>query len=55
MTAFMPEAAATVPDLRRYEARLRAASPIVARGRVREVIGLLVEIEGISGRLGELC
>jgi flagellum-specific ATP synthase/type III secretion protein N (ATPase) len=50
-----PEAVATVPDLRRYEARLRAASPIVVRGQVREVIGLLVEIEGISGRLGELC
>lgn len=55
MTAFAPEAVAAVPDLRRYEARLRAASPIVVRGRVREVIGLLVEIEGISARLGELC
>jgi flagellum-specific ATP synthase len=55
VTAFTPEAVAAVPDMRRYEARLRAASPIVVRGRVREVIGLLVEIEGISARLGELC
>lgn len=55
MTTFAPEAVAAVPDLRRYEARLRAASTIVARGHVREVIGLLVEIEGISARLGELC
>lgn len=55
MSSMTPEAVATVPDLRRYEARLRAASPIVARGRVRDVIGLLVEIDGISARLGELC
>ena len=55
MNAPVAEAVARVPDLRRYEARLRAASPIVSRGRVREVIGLLVEIEGISARLGELC
>jgi len=55
MTSFVPEAVAAVPDLRRYQSRLLAASPIVARGRVREVIGLLVEIEGISARLGELC
>jgi len=55
MTTFVPEAVAAVPDLRRYEARLRAATPIVVRGQVREVIGLLVEIEGISARLGELC
>lgn len=55
MTPLTPEAVAAVPDLRRYEARLSAASPIVARGHVREVIGLLVEIEGISARLGELC
>jgi len=51
----MIASAGMVPDMRRYHARLGALSPIVARGQVREVIGLLVEIEGISGRLGELC
>ena len=51
----MIASAGMVPDMRRYHARLAALSPIVARGQVREVIGLLVEIEGISGRLGELC
>jgi flagellum-specific ATP synthase/type III secretion protein N (ATPase) len=50
-----PSAVAQVPDLRRYRARLEALSPIVVRGQVREVIGLLVEVEGISARLGELC
>ena len=55
MTSVTPEAVATVPDLRRYQARLQGASPIVVRGRVRDVIGLLVEIEGVSVRLGELC
>lgn len=42
-------------DLRRYRQRLESVVPVQSRGRVRQVIGLLVEVEGIAGRLGELC
>ena len=43
-------------DLGRYHSLMRASgSPIPVRGRVREVVGLYVEVDGIPGRLGEVC
>jgi len=44
-----------VLDLAPYHERLRSVSPIRVHGRVSQVVGLLVEAEGISGQLGELC
>ena len=50
------EAPARAVDLDRYHSRLRSAgSPIPVRGRVREIVGLSVEVDGIPGRLGEVC
>jgi len=43
------------PELGRYRALLEAAAPMVVEGRVREVVGLLAEVDGIPGRLGEMC
>ncbi|MEZ4502244.1 MAG: FliI/YscN family ATPase [Dehalococcoidia bacterium] len=43
------------PDLTRFHERLRYVNPIRVRGRVSQVVGLLVEVEGISGQLGEQC
>ncbi len=42
-------------DLSAYHTRLHAAEPFQVRGRVVQVIGLTIEAEGISPRLGELC
>ena len=47
--------AGTTIDLSRYRRRLEAVTPIRLYGRVSQVVGLLVEIDGISGLLGELC
>ena len=50
------EAPTRAHGLERYHSRLRASgSPIPVVGRVREVVGLYVEVEGIPGRLGEVC
>jgi flagellum-specific ATP synthase len=43
------------PDLGRYRALLDNATPMVVEGRVREVVGLLADVDGIPGRLGEMC
>lgn len=43
------------PSLDRYRALLENATPMVVEGRVREVVGLLAEVDGIPGRLGEMC
>ncbi|MDP2326729.1 MAG: FliI/YscN family ATPase [Dehalococcoidia bacterium] len=43
------------PDLGRYRALVEATSTMRIEGRVREVTGLLAEVEGIPGRLGEMC
>lgn len=42
-------------DLSPYHARLQQLDPIRRRGRVVQVIGLTIEAEGISPKLGELC
>ena len=42
-------------DLARYRSLLPLASPMRVTGRVRQVVGLLAEVEGIPGRLGEVC
>ena len=42
-------------DLQRYRELLDGVAPMRVRGRVSQVIGLLVEVEGIPGRLGETC
>jgi FliI/YscN family ATPase len=41
-------------ELRRYRELLQTVSPMRVRGRVSQIIGLLVEVEGIPGRLGEI-
>ncbi|MCA9851174.1 MAG: FliI/YscN family ATPase, partial [Dehalococcoidia bacterium] len=50
-----PVAPAPLPSLERYRALLENAMPMVVEGRVREVVGLLAEVDGIPGRLGEMC
>ncbi|MEE8422206.1 MAG: flagellum-specific ATP synthase FliI, partial [Dehalococcoidia bacterium] len=42
-------------DFQRYHAALDAVRPMRVRGRVSNVIGLLVEVEGIQGLIGEMC
>ena len=42
-------------DLSRYRQRLESVVPVQSRGRVRQVVGLLVEVEGVAGQLGEIC
>ncbi len=42
-------------SLQRYHALLRATDPIRISGRVQQIIGLSVEVEGMAGRLGEIC
>ena len=45
------------PGLERYHSRLRRGRLVDPRRRApsREVVGLYVEVEGIPGRLGEVC
>ncbi len=50
-----PSAPPTAPSLGRYRAILEDAMPMVVEGRVREVVGLLADVDGIPGRLGEMC
>ena len=38
-----------------FAAALRTLEPIRVHGRVRQIVGLAVEVEGLRGRLGELC
>lgn len=45
----------TALDLARYRDRLTALNPVISHGSVRHIVGLLVEIEGMAGQLGELC
>jgi len=42
-------------DLSRYRELLASATPMRVQGRVAQVVGLLAEVEGIPGRLGEMC
>ena len=42
-------------DLAPYCERLRAAEPLKARGKVREVVGLTIQASGPSMRIGDLC
>ncbi|MEX2446434.1 MAG: FliI/YscN family ATPase [Dehalococcoidia bacterium] len=42
-------------DLARYRDLVEAATPMSVQGRVSQVVGLLAEVEGIPGRLGEMC
>lgn len=43
------------PDLSRYRALLQDAAPMAVEGSVREIVGLLADVDGIPGRLGEMC
>lgn len=42
-------------DLGRYHDVLRDLVPMRSRGTVVQVVGLTIEVEGITGRMGELC
>jgi FliI/YscN family ATPase len=46
-------------DLRRFAARLDRATPwppaLVREGRVRRLVGMTLEVEGLPGEVGELC
>ena len=43
-------------DLARYQALLQTSGSLIpVHGRVSQVVGLTVEVDGIPGRLGELC
>ena len=41
--------------LERYRRLLEQIDPISCRGRVIQVVGLTIEVEGISSRIGEMC
>ncbi len=49
--------AAALPgiDVARYRERLATVNPLLSHGSVRHVVGLLVEVEGMAGQMGELC
>ncbi|TAK79391.1 MAG: FliI/YscN family ATPase [Dehalococcoidia bacterium] len=49
--------AASLPslDLGRYAQLIHASTPMRVEGQVSEVTGLLAEVAGIPGRLGEMC
>ena len=47
--------AARAPDLRRYLDRIERASPVEMRGRVKEVIGLIVKAVVPEAWIGEMC
>ena len=51
----MPPETLFAPNIARYRALLDDAAPMAVEGRVREVAGLLAEVDGIPGRLGEMC
>ncbi|MCB0117302.1 MAG: EscN/YscN/HrcN family type III secretion system ATPase, partial [Caldilineaceae bacterium] len=38
-----------------YQSRLVEIEPLQLQGRVVQVIGLTIEVEGISPKMGELC
>ncbi|MFN8638386.1 MAG: FliI/YscN family ATPase [Dehalococcoidia bacterium] len=42
-------------ELARYRERLAGVNPVLSHGSVRQVVGLLVEVDGLAGQLGELC
>jgi flagellum-specific ATP synthase len=50
----LPDRAPTI-DLARYRDVVSMLHPMRVRGRVSQVVGLLAEVEGIPGRLGEVC
>lgn len=49
------DAALAAIDLGRYRERLATVNSVISRGSVRHVVGLLVEVEGLAGQMGELC
>ncbi len=42
-------------DLSRFTAAVRSAMVLRARGRVTHIIGLVIEVEGVTAQIGELC
>lgn len=42
-------------DVARYRERLATVNPVLSHGSVRQVVGLLVEVDGLASQLGELC
>src|SRR5580765_1239717 len=44
-----------VVDIRRYLERLEKATPVQVRGRVKEVVGLLVKAVVPEAWIGEMC
>lgn len=42
-------------DLSRYRAAVRATALLRGRGRVTHIIGLVLEIDGVTAQIGELC
>lgn len=42
-------------DLTKYHQILQNVTPMVCQGRVANVIGLTIEVEGLVGEVGELC
>ncbi|MCL5256737.1 MAG: flagellar protein export ATPase FliI [Chloroflexi bacterium] len=44
-----------VIDLEKYQQMLLSISPFRAKGRVVQVIGLTVEVEGLASQVGEIC
>ncbi len=42
-------------DLGRYQTALRQHSPLRFQGRVAQVIGLSIEVEGLRLAVGDIC
>ncbi len=51
----MPRDDTPVIELGRYRELIAAMQPMRVSGRVSQIVGLLAEVEGIPGRLGEVC
>jgi len=51
----MIEAVSQPVNLSKYRQALRNLIPIVCQGRVVNVVGLTIEVEGLVGQVGELC
>lgn len=45
----------TLPNLEKYHQILQRLTPLVCQGRVANVVGLTVEVEGLTAEVGELC
>ena len=42
-------------DLKKYHEKLRKIETLKTSGKVTQIVGLVVEVSGLRGSIGELC